>query len=97
MKFTGKRTKVFDRLVELVGIEATRKILIEYGGRSIYIPKVDIFLGRQRNWRIVDEYEKGLYTQRELAEKWSLSQSQIQRIISETKEKRKQLVSSNNR
>lgn len=94
MKLTGKRkSKTFTRLIELVGVEATRKLLAEYGGQTLYVPKLEIFFGRQRNWKIAEEYESGEYSQQQLAEKWSLSQSQIQRIVKQVKEERKSLSS----
>lgn len=72
----------YQTLVRLVGMEATMAIAEEFGGLSLYFPKLDRLSARLRDERIRAEYKDG-YTIQELARRYGLSDRRIREIISE--------------
>ena len=66
-------------LAEIVGIEAYRKLVENYGGSSIYINKADTVTRSERNVEIQHNFNGSNY--RELAREYGLSEPSIRRII----------------
>lgn len=73
----------FDMLAEVVGVDAAKVIIKEYGGEKLYIPKCQNALIAVRNRRIVREFDKGASVF-ELALKFRLSDRQIEKILKST-------------
>lgn len=69
-------------LVDIIGLEAYRKLLQNYAGCSIYIPKTDALERRIRNEKICLEYQKTRST-KALSVKYGLTENQIRNIISD--------------
>lgn len=67
-------------LAEIVGIEAYRKLVANYGGMSIYINKSETVLREFRNAEICNSFNGFNY--RELAKKYNLSEKTVREIIS---------------
>ncbi len=65
----------------LIGLDNYKKLMAEYGGVSIYIPKVDRLERLERNDRIKAEFDG--YNFRELAVKYGLTEVSIRSIVSE--------------
>lgn len=72
-------------VAEVVGIENYRKLVREFGGTYIYIPEHDGFKASIRNETIRNEFDG--YNFKELARKYSLSESAIRNIVGELREK----------
>lgn len=66
-------------LAETVGLEAYRKLVANYGGMSLYIPKRGIIPKEVRNKEIKKRFNGSNY--RELARKYDLSEMTIRRVI----------------
>lgn len=67
-------------LAEIIGIEAYRKLVANYGGMSVYICKAETVLRELRNAEICNSFNGFNY--RELAKKYNLSEKTIREIIS---------------
>lgn len=67
-------------LAEIVGLEAYRKLVTNYGGCQIYISKLEMTLKKFRNDEIRRNFNGENY--RELAKKYNLSAIMIRRIVS---------------
>lgn len=67
------------QLVEAIGIEPAVRLMQQYGGANVYIPKADALLRQIRDKRIREEYNG--YNVRQLAVKYGLSENWINRII----------------
>lgn len=65
----------------LIGLDNYKKLMAEYGGVSIYIPKADRLERQERNDRIKAEFDG--YNFRELAVKYGLTEVSIRSIVSE--------------
>lgn len=65
----------------LIGLDNYKKLMAEYGGVSIYIPKADRLERLERNDRIKAEFDG--YNFRELAVKYGLTEVSIRSIVSE--------------
>ena len=66
-------------MVELIEIENFIKVCRFYGGRSVYVPLYKNLLIKDRNRRIIAEYNgKNLD---ELRLKYSMSNSQLKRVL----------------
>lgn len=68
------------QVVEVIGLEAYKRLIHYYAGTSIYIPKFSEIERRKRNEKIRIEYEKNGDI-KALALKYSLSEIQIRTII----------------
>ncbi|MDE6035984.1 MAG: hypothetical protein K2G36_08765 [Ruminococcus sp.] len=66
-------------LAEIVGIEAYRKLVENYGGMCIYIYKPETILRERRNTEIFNEFDGTNY--RELAKEYGLSEAGIRKIV----------------
>ena len=65
----------------LIGLENYKKLMAEYGGVSIYIPKADRLERMERNDKIRDEFTG--YNFRELAVKYGLTEVSIRSIVAD--------------
>ena len=65
------------RVAEIIGRENTKKLMYEFGGTIIYIPK-DGFKS-ERDEKILEEYDG--YNTKRLAKKYDLCEKQIKNII----------------
>lgn len=68
------------QVVEVIGLEAYKRLIHYYAGTSIYIPKFSEIERRKRNEKIRIEYEKKGDI-KALALKYGLSEIQIRTII----------------
>lgn len=68
------------RIAELAGLDATLKIVKEFGGAYLYIPKLDGLFREVRDASIREEFDKGKSV-RELARKHDLTDRQIYNIL----------------
>ena len=71
-------------IADHIGIEAFNKLLWLCGGEHLYIPKTDKVWRRERNKRIIADFNGGNI--KELARKYSLSERRIQQIVNESRE-----------
>ena len=66
-------------MVELIGMENFIKVCRFYGGRSVYVPLYKNLLIKDRNRKVIDEYNgKNLD---ELRLKYSMSNSLLKRVL----------------
>ena len=68
-------------LAELIGIEAYRKLVKNYGGGFIYICKADTVMKFNRNNEICERFNG--YNYKELAKEYNLSEKTIREITAE--------------
>ena len=68
-------------VAELIGLENYKKLMAEYGGVSIYIPKADRLERMERNDKIRAEFTG--YNFRDLAVKYGLTEVSIRSIVSD--------------
>ncbi len=68
-------------VAELIGLDSYKKLMAEYGGMSIYIPKADRLARMERNDKIRSEFDG--YNFRELAMKYGLTEVSIRSIVSD--------------
>ncbi|MCM1506380.1 MAG: DNA-binding protein [Ruminococcus flavefaciens] len=71
-------------LAEIVGLEAYRKLVANYGGMHVYICKSETILRELRNAEICNEFDGFNY--RELAKKYNLSEKTVREIVSGKKD-----------
>lgn len=69
------------QLAELIGIDNFRKLVLTFGGLSIYIPKKDSFDRAARNEEIRAKFTGGNF--KELASEYDLTEVQIRSIVSD--------------
>jgi Mor family transcriptional regulator len=74
--------EVYQSLAESLGVNGVIKLAENFGGTYMYIPKPDKLLRVARDAAIMKEYQNGVSI-RELAKKFSLTDSRIRTIISE--------------
>lgn len=68
------------RLLEIVGEEAYKQIIADYGGTSIYIPLGLDYSREERNIMVFEEFKKG-ESYKDLARKYGMSESTIRKIV----------------
>ena len=68
-------------VAELIGLENYKKLMAEYGGVSIYIPKADRLERLERNDKIRAEFTG--YNFRDLAVKYGLTEVSIRSIVAD--------------
>lgn len=68
------------QVVEVIGLEAYKRLIHYYAGTSIYIPKFSEIKRRKRNEKIRIEYEKNGDI-KALALRYGLSEIQVRTII----------------
>lgn len=69
------------QLASLIGLENYKSLVKEYGGLSIYIPKVEGFEMLYRNEKIKEEFDG--YNYKQLAKKYGLSEVRIRVIVND--------------
>jgi Mor family transcriptional regulator len=72
-------------IAQVIGLEATLKLVDARGGESIYIHKADRVAREARNRKICTEFNGRNY--RQLAQSYNLSESQIRSILNENRKK----------
>lgn len=72
--------EAYQEFAEAVGIKNFLVLCKQYGGTSVYLPKLDTITRPARDELICKEYNR--VNCRELAQKYGLSQSQIRNIVS---------------
>ncbi len=72
-------------LAETVGLDAYKKLVVNYGGMCVYIHKSETVCREIRNAEIFRNFNG--YNYRELAQKYGLSEKTVREIISEKKSK----------
>ena len=68
-------------IAELIGLEKAIVILENFGGSTIYIPKIDCCTRYHRNTKIVKDRDQGL-TYSQIAIKYGLTSVSVRNIIS---------------
>ncbi len=68
-------------LVEVLGLEATKKIVEIFGGDSVYVPKAESVIRMGRDRRIYKEFKEKGYRYRELASIYNLTTRHVREII----------------
>lgn len=69
-----------EELAEIIGLEAYKKLVLNYGGSHVYICKSDTILRDLRNKEIYDKFNG--YNYRELAKEYNLSEKTVREIVS---------------
>lgn len=67
------------QLIDCIGIENYKKIVLEFGGQYIYIPKSETISRELRDREIKEQFDGSNY--RKIANKYNLSVGQVRRII----------------
>ena len=81
MKFSTKKPNNFKKLVRVVGLDNTAKLMQVFGGKTLYIPKIVGMIRIRRDEKIYRDHATGLYTHAELARKWGLKKPTLTKII----------------
>lgn len=71
-------------MAEIIGIELFLKLVTEYGGTAIYLPKAESLILPARNNIIAREFNGMNYY--ELSRKWNLTERYIREIVREKAE-----------
>lgn len=79
ISITQLRSEQQKELAETIGIEAYRKLVVNYGGSGIYINKIDTITRPERDDEIREKFNGSNY--RELAKEYGLSETGIRKII----------------
>lgn len=75
-------------LAEIIGLDAYKKLVVNYAGSFLYIQKIDSVLKDLRDDEIREKFDGGNYG--ELAREYNLAEATVRDIVAE---KRKQLRS----
>lgn len=70
------------QLIDCIGIENYKKIVLEFGGQYIYFPKAETISKELRDREIIEQFDGINY--RNLANKYNLSVVQVRRIINKS-------------
>jgi Mor family transcriptional regulator len=68
-------------IMEAIGVEATLRLIEEYQGQQLYVPKLDGIFKRLRDRRIRDEFTGANHAA--LAKRYNLSVSAVYAILAE--------------
>ena len=79
ISITQLRSEQQKEIAEIIGIEAYRKLVANYGGSRIYIEKSNTITRPDRNKEIREKFDGGNYLQ--LAREYELSEQTIRRIV----------------
>ncbi|PSJ67006.1 hypothetical protein C7J99_22995 [Brevibacillus brevis] len=69
-------------IAEIIGIEATLKLIKKFGGDMLYLPKEETIFRSIRDKRIKAEYNGANY--KELAQKYNITVSWVREILADT-------------
>lgn len=67
-------------LAEIIGLEAYKKLAVNYAGCTIYIQKPERAVKQSRDAEIIRKFDGGNYKQ--LAKEYGLSENAVRKIIS---------------
>lgn len=70
------------QIVSVIGINAFIALCKDYGGATLYIPKIDNIERIIRDAQIKEDYKNGM-SYKEMREKYKLSEAHIRRILDE--------------
>lgn len=73
-------------LVDVVGLEITKKIIETFGGDSVYIPKPESVIRMGRDRRIYQEHVEKHINLRELAARYNLTPRHVRQILKHQKQ-----------
>lgn len=76
-----KKDEALSLLVEILGLEATKKIIEIFGGDSVYVPKAESVIRMGRDRRIYKEFKEKGYSYQDLATKYNLTKRHVRVII----------------
>ncbi|HBL49648.1 MAG TPA: hypothetical protein DD738_15715 [Ruminiclostridium sp.] len=71
-------------LLQTVGLDAFKKLIILFGGVTLYINTPKTFVRTVRDKKVVDDYEKGL-SYSEIAVKHNITDRWVREIVKKTK------------
>ena len=75
------RDETMSFLVDVLGLDAAKKIIEIFGGDSIYVPKAESIIRTVRDRRIYKDFKQKNYSYRALGAKYHLSVPHIRVII----------------
>lgn len=81
---------IYQDISQVIGLDSTIKLGLEFGGENIYFPRLDRGAGalvKARDREIVKEYAMGNITVAKLARKYDLSQRRVFYILKRDCEK----------
>jgi Mor family transcriptional regulator len=81
MKFSNNSSDTYKALVRLIGVDNTRKLLVAFGGKTLYIPKVRNMLVSRRDEEICRDYQTGQFTLVDLTKKFGVSKATVARAL----------------
>lgn len=69
------------KYAEIIGVDNMIKLSQMFGGSSIYIPQPDELIKNKRYRAIVQDYEDGKGSIKQLAQKYQVSESTVYRLV----------------
>lgn len=81
MKFSGHIPGSFNNLLETIGLDATIALISAYGGKQIYVPKINRFMRSRRNHKIWDDYTSGRFSIKQMTKKYDMNKNTLHTII----------------
>jgi len=81
----GMLPEIYQDLAGMVGLEAALMLGREFGGMSVYIPKIETSLREWRDENIRRDFTGGNI--RQLARKYRLTSTRVRQILGGTREK----------
>lgn len=72
-------------LLECLDPESIYKLMMTYGGETIFIPKIDKVLKMERNEKIKNDFNAGL-SQRQLVKKYGITARYLRKLLTEIEE-----------
>ncbi|GEM_PF-900185 len=76
-------------LLEVLDPESIYKLMVNYGGNTIFIPKIDKILAMERKEKIKKDFYSGTPIQK-LAKKYGMTSRYIRTIVTEEKDDTRQ-------
>ena len=72
-------------LLECLDTESIYKLMMTYGGETIFVPKIDKVLKMERNEKIKNDFNAGL-SQRQLVKKYGITARYLRKLLTEIEE-----------
>ena len=69
-------------LLEYLDPESIYKLMMTYGGETIFVPKIDKVLKMERNEKIKNDFNAGL-SQRQLVKKYGITARYLRKLLTE--------------
>lgn len=79
--FQDDKDSTMSLLVEILGLEITKKVVEIFGGDSVYIPKAESVIRMGRDRRIYIEHKENGISYQELASRYNLTTRHVRAII----------------